>query len=157
MQQLDDLLDAAEPTLPSAPSPQSLVGKKRGTFRSGFHDTTDYFIDAIDLGKNGGVLVHRRRHGSKDWIRLRKWNRHNTKNVWYPTSRGFVIELNRVGNLIDALCEAANGDCSPKPEWLLAREDAEESVLGTMAEMDMHPDAIEQARKRLYQKRRGTH
>lgn len=118
-------------------------------------DTVDDFIAAVPWGKRSVVLVHRRQHGGRSGIRLRTWNRHRTKNVWYPTKRGFVILAEKAEDLMDAIDAAAEGEpLTAKPDWLIAREEAEEEALGRMADLDVPAETVEQEKKRLAQARR---
>ena len=81
-------------------------------------ETVDKFITAVPWG--GGrwrcVLVHRREHGGRTYIRLNTWNRHRTKFVWYPSKRFFVIPIENAKALADALCRATAGWSDDKPD-----------------------------------------
>lgn len=119
-------------------------------------DTVDEFIAAVPWGNRSVVLVHRRDHGGREYIRLRTWNRHKTENYWYPTKRGFVIQAARVEDLVEAIYSAAEGESlTAKPDWLVAREQAEDEALLRLADLGMPPETIEQEKKRLGQARRG--
>ena len=100
-------------------------------------ETVDKFITAVPWG--GGrwrcVLVHRREHGGRTYIRLNTWNRHRTKLVWYPSKRFFVIPIENVKAFADALCKAAAGWPDEKPDWLVERE-AERSSEAAVGEAE---------------------
>lgn len=105
-------------------------------------ETVDTFIAAVPWGTARTVLVYRREHGGRTYIRLRTWNRHRELGVWYPTKRYFVIPEADAGDLIYAL-EDAVADCPQvKPDWLVARERVEESVLRSLAGADIPDDPI---------------
>ena len=89
--------------------------------------TVDAFITSLPWGRGNwrNVLVHRREHGGRAYIRLHTWNRHRTKLVWYPTRRSFVIPIENAKALADALRKAAAGWPDEKPDWLVAREEGE--------------------------------
>ena len=61
---------------------QNTVKKPQTIFQ-----TDDLFIDSIQWSDNRAVLVHRREHGGRTYVRFRTWNRHKTKGVWYPSTR----------------------------------------------------------------------
>ena len=87
--------------------------------------TEDEFVSAVPWGKWRAVLVYRRRHGGREWVRLRTWNKHRHKHVWYPSKRFFVIPIADAENLADAIRSAAPGGSVEKPDWLIRREQAE--------------------------------
>ena len=91
--------------------------------------TTDTFIDSIQWSENRAVLVHRREHGGRTYVRFRTWNRHQEKGVWYPTKRGFIVPAGNAEPLAEALRAGANGVEGAKPDWFLAweREEIERS------------------------------
>ena len=93
-------------------------------------ETVDTFIEWVPWGVNRAVLVHRREHGGKSYVRFRAWNRHQVKKVWYPTRRGFIVPLDQADELAFALALGASGEPQPKPEWFLEweREEAEKAV-----------------------------
>ena len=73
-------------------------------------ETEDTFIAAVPWGEWRQVLVFRREHGGKSYVRLRTWNKHRTKHVWYPTERFFVVPLAGAKALADAISAAARGE-----------------------------------------------
>lgn len=83
-------------------------------------ETHDTLVGALDWGRGNQrkVLVYRREHGGREFVRLRTFNRHRSRGCWYPTSRGFVIPMENAFDLSDAIDTAAMGDFfSPPPEW----------------------------------------
>ena len=84
--------------------------------------TVDMFIDSIQWSDNRAVLVHRREHGGRTYVRFRTWNRHKTKGVWYPSKRSFVVPVGNAEPLADALRLGADGVEGAKPDWFLAWE-----------------------------------
>ena len=97
--------------------------KKPGTRPS--WTTRDHFVACIPWNENSAVLVHQRERGRRFYVRFRTWNRHQTKGVWYPTKRGFIIPLQRAEALAESLVDAVKGRMSEKPEWLLDWEEEE--------------------------------
>jgi len=102
-----------------------------GTDKLNILETIDTFVTDVTWG--GGdwrcVLVYRREHGGRTYIRLRTWNKHRTKLVWYPSKRFFVIPIENAKTLADALSAAAAGWSDEKPDWLVAREEGEQEKL----------------------------
>ena len=81
-------------------------------------DTVDEFIAAVPWTKNRQVLVFRRTHGGRSYVRLRTFNRHKTKGCWYPTSRCFVVPEECAFDLAEAIQAAAEGDAvDAPPDW----------------------------------------
>ncbi len=98
--------------------------------------TNDTFIANVQWSANRAVLVHRREHGGRTYVRFRTWNRHKTKNVWYPSKRSFVVPVGNAEPLADALRAGADGVEGSKPDWFLAweREENERSMSVASAE-----------------------
>lgn len=89
--------------------------------------TTDKFIAAVPWGDWRVVLVFRREHGGRTYVRVRTWNLHRTKSVWYPTKRFYVIPIEEVDALAAALRAAARDEpLAEKPRWYAAREKADQ-------------------------------
>lgn len=88
-------------------------------------ETVDEFVACVPWGNWRAVTVYRRQHGGREWVRLRTWNKHRHKHVWYPSKRFFVIPMDDAENLADAIRSAATGGSSDKPDWLIQREEAE--------------------------------
>ena len=119
--------------------------------------TVDTFIKAIPWGKSRSVLVYHRRHGARSYVRIRTWNLHRTKGVWYPSRRFFVVPFEHAADLGDAMFEARFGVFSEKPAWLIAREEEEERRIDELREFGMHEEAIAQAIIRKARKELGQH
>jgi hypothetical protein len=117
-------------------------------------DTQDTFIRAVPWGDSRMVLVHRRVHGWREYVRFRTWNRHRQLSMWYPSRRFFIVPLENAMNLAIAVAEAVNGIVSPKPDWLMAREQAEEEQLGRMATCGASEEVVERAKQELERERR---
>ena len=92
-------------------------------------ETIDEFMAVVPWGGARMVLVHRRQHAGRVYVRLRTWNKHRTKRVYYPSKRSFVIPVQNASALADAIEQAACGVASPKPEWFLEREQEEAARL----------------------------
>jgi hypothetical protein len=101
------------------------------------------------------VLVHRRIHGWREYVRFRTWNRHSKLGVWYPSDRSFIVPIKNADALVCALMDALAGEQSPKPDWLIAREQAEEEQLARMAECGATEEVVERARQDLERERKG--
>ena len=95
------------------------VGEHRA---AGGLNTVDTFVCEIPWSPNRTVLLHRRRHGWRDYVLLRTWNRHRKLGLWYPTTRGFVIPLDRAISLANALEMADASAFLPEPDWLVDRD-----------------------------------
>lgn len=82
-------------------------------------DTSDEFVAAVPWGRWRSVLVYRRRHAGRTWVRLRTFNKHRTKGVWYPSPRFFVVPLASAYDLARAIDDAESGNGRyRKPDWV---------------------------------------
>ena len=80
--------------------------------------TVDEFVDAVPWGASRTVLVYRRKHGWREYVRLRTWNCHQEKGCWYPSRRFFVVPLDSAAGLAEAIAAGASGkQLGPEPEW----------------------------------------
>ena len=118
-------------------------------------ETVDEFITAVPWGRWRMVLVYRRQHGGHTYVRFRIWNKHRLRAVWYPSRRYFVIPERYACLLATALQEAVRGETSQKPDWLIAREDAENEALDRLGETGLSEESIDQARQSLTTDRRN--
>ena len=110
--------------------------------------TTDKFIAAVPWSDRRVVLVFRREHGGRTYVRVRTWNRHGTKHVWYPTKRFYVIPVERADALAEALRAAARDEpMEKKPRWYAAREKQDQERYERMVELEA-PDAVIARQKR---------
>ena len=121
---------------------------------SRFGPTTDTFMAAVPWGESRTVLVHRRIHGHREYVRLRTWNRHRTKRVWYPSKRFFIIPVQSAEALGEAILRAVEGLAEDKPDWLVEREVAEDEQLERMAELGISAGTIEREQVGLDRERR---
>jgi len=81
-------------------------------------DTTDQFVTAVPWGRWRSVLVYRRQHAGRTWVRLRTFNKHRTKGCWYLSPRYFVVPLDCASGLAQAINAAATGEhFGPEPDW----------------------------------------
>ncbi len=94
-------------------------------------DTVDRFIAAVPVNEYRVVLVYRRQHGGREFVRWRYWHRHRTLGCWYPDKyRSFVIPLELANGLAQALLQAEAGRSSPMPDWLAQVERRRDRRLG---------------------------
>ena len=114
----------------------------------------DTFMACVPWDERRVVLVYRRTHGGREYIRLRTWNRHGTNGWWYPTRRFFVIPHRNAERLADALRLAFRREAEPKPEWLMAHEHAEASKIAEFKEMGEPEELVETAVRRMTQRQR---
>ncbi len=82
-------------------------------------ETTDELIAAVPWGRWRPVLVYRREHAGRTWVRLRTFNKHRTKGHWYPSPRFFVVPQACAMDLAKAIEAAAiGGECHEIPSWV---------------------------------------
>jgi hypothetical protein len=89
--------------------------------------TVKTFIKDVAFGHGTwcSVIVELSEHAGRKYIHLRRFNKHRTKLVWYPTQRFFTIPVENAPALAEALCCAAAGSEGKKPDWLIEREKEE--------------------------------
>ena len=80
--------------------------------------TRDTFIAEVPWNERHTVVVFRREHGGRVYVRLRTWNHRQDRPVSYPTDRCFVVPVQHA----DALAKAvvAGGKSRPmgrRPRW----------------------------------------
>lgn len=78
------------------------------------HDT---LMASVPWGNWRSVLVYRRQHAGRTWLRLRTFNKHRTKGCWYPSPRFFVVPIEHAEDLANAILAAAGGEQEPAPDW----------------------------------------
>ena len=118
-------------------------------------DTVDEFVRIVPWGRRRVVFVFRRHHAGRTFIRLRTWNRHRAKRVWYPTKRSFVIPIDHADALARAIQAAARGETGRKPGWLVRRELAERQRLEWLETMQAPQTIVRAARKSIGRQQRA--
>lgn len=84
--------------------------------------TEDHFIACIEQGDQRAILVFRRRHGGREFVRLRIWHKHRKLGMWYPDKyRRFIVPLRDATALAQAILQAAEGRPDKMPGWLAER------------------------------------
>ncbi len=126
----------------------------------GKHDplvTTDTFIASVPWGEWRQVLVFRREHGGRTYVRLRTWNKHRTRHVWYPTKRFYVVPVEGAGILADAIKAAERGEAlEAKPAWYAAREEADQEHYERLLELNAPEEVIEDRRRRIQRRKQQS-
>ena len=120
--------------------------------KGGVLDTIDEFVAAIPWGENRVVLVYRRQHGGRTFVRVRIWNQHRDRRVWYPTKRAFVIPIQNVEDFAAAIRSAAGGKVGGKPDWLERREQAEQERAACFEDLEA-PTTVAELAGQLLQSR----
>ena len=119
--------------------------------------TVDKFIAAVPWGDHRMVLVFRRQHGGRTYVRLRTWNRHRVRGFWYPTERFFVIPAQDAEALADAIRAGAQGEqLNDKPDWYARREEADAIRYAELVALQAPEIVLDQARQRRERRRRRS-
>ena len=98
-----------------ATMPRKQVGKTRSP-----HPVlgTTELVAAVPWGRWRSVLVFRRQHTGRTWIRFRTFNRHQVKGCWYPAPRFYMVPIDHAEELGSAIIAAGRGRSpGPMPEW----------------------------------------
>ena len=87
--------------------------------RSGvLHPAVDTFMGAVQWTKNRMVIVYLRKHAGREYVRLRTFNRHQVKGVWYPAPRFYMVPIASAKQLGETIMAAAAGEQrGPVPAW----------------------------------------
>ncbi len=91
-------------------------------------DTIDRLVDVVPWDDRHAVLVHRREHGGRAYVRLQSCSKYRRPKRRSRPGRFFVIPLKNAKPLADAIYAAVEGRASPKPPWLEAREEEEKRL-----------------------------
>ena len=103
---------------PVATASRQPVREKHSPCSTPVLDTTDELVAAVPWGRWRSVLVYRRQHAGRTWVRLRTFNKHRTKGCWYPSPRYFVVPLDCAAALAQAINAAARGENQGSaPDW----------------------------------------
>ena len=99
------------------PPPQALVGP-------------DQLITVIDCSPKAKITVHRQSVGDRTFVRCRYWTRPDVEAKWSNESRlNFIVSLEQVRPLIEALQAAERGDSLLSPSAVAGAEPAGGSPL----------------------------
>jgi len=81
--------------------------------------TVDKLLAGIPWGKgnNRSTLLFHRKHGWREYLRVRTFNKHTTKGVWYPSPRYYVIPMDNAESFGQAILDGANGVQGIIPDW----------------------------------------
>lgn len=86
-------------------------------------ETVDTFITAVPWDDWRQVLVFHREHGGRRYVRIRTWNLHRARRIWYPSQRFFVIPSSNAGTFGAAVSAASRGvPLESPPTWYRAFE-----------------------------------
>ncbi len=107
----------------------------------------DAYLGAVPISPHRVILVYRRMHLSRRYVRLRVWNLHKTKLVWYPQKRHFVAPLIAVKALGEMIYYARESQPGTKPDWLKAHECGIDEQLWALRDKGVSDEDIE-ARQR---------
>ena len=79
-------------------------------------ETVDTFIACVKQGDNRAIVIYRRQHGGREYVRFCMWHRHRDLGVWYPDKyRRFVVPLEDAAPLAQAMIQAAEGKADEMP------------------------------------------
>jgi len=95
----------------------AVMKNEKITKRSILKPAVDRIMGFVRWTKNRTVIIHRRSHAGREYIRLHTFNRHKTKNCWYPGKRFYMIPLASAERLGRAIIAAARDQSGPMPEW----------------------------------------
>jgi len=107
--------------------------------------TVDRFIAAVPVDDNRVILVYRREHGGRSFVRWRVFHRHRRSGLWYPDKRrAFVVPLAACEALAAAIAAGATGRAvTPEPPWLTALDAGRDYKLRRMDELSAPPKVMD--------------
>jgi hypothetical protein len=111
--------------------------------------TIDTFIAEVPLDENRCILVYRRQHGGRLYVRWRVFHRHRKSRKWYPDKRrAFVVPLDGADALARAIAGAASGQSiTAKPQWLESIDRYRASLLSKLQYLNA-PASYQEREKR---------
>ena len=81
-------------------------------------ETVDTFLAAVPWTTHRTVIIYLREHGSRRYVRLRTFLKHQVKNVWYPSRRFYMVPIAAAPALGQAIIAASAGEpFGEPPEW----------------------------------------
>ena len=111
-------------------------------------DTVDEFMACIPQGDSRAVLVYRRQHGGREYIRWRIWHKHRKLGRWYPDKRRrFIVPLQDAKPLAQAIVAAVEGKQGDMPDWLARREAETDRKAGMLEALNAPPDVLGKAKR----------
>ena len=112
-------------------------------------DTVDEFMGCVPQGDSRAVLVYRRQHGGREYVRWRTWHKHRKLGRWYPDKRrSFIVPLADAGPLAKAILAAVQGKQGEMPAWLAWREAQRDRRAGLLETLNAPPDVLARAKRR---------
>jgi len=110
--------------------------------------TEDRFMACVEQSDSRAVLVYRRQHGGREYVRWRTWHKHHKLGRWYPDKRrSFILPLADAGPLAKAILAAVQGKQGEMPEWLAWREAQRDRRAGLLEALNAPPDVLDRARR----------
>ena len=95
----------------------SMPRKKPTKNRQVTAPAVDEYVSNVPLTKNRMVIVYRRHHAEREYVRLRTFHRHQVQGFWYPARRFYMVPLGYAEQLGNAIITAGNWESFPKPVW----------------------------------------
>ena len=87
----------------------------------------DDLMGFVEWTPNRQVLVFRRTHSDRTFVRTRVFNRHRERGFWYPSPRSFHVNQTCAAALGETIISAAQDEYRDPPEWWDAFESQYES------------------------------
>ncbi len=137
------------------PSNTPMTEERKRELVKRFGPSHERFMGCVYWTQNRCVLIHRRLHATREYICCRIWQKHRVMGWWYPSNRSFIVPMDRAGQIGHAILRAAAGSAEHKPDWLVAREEAEIEKIDLMRELGAPAERIEAAECQLERDRRG--
>jgi len=113
--------------------------------------TVDTFIAEVSLDPHRSILVYRRQHAGRTFIRWRVFHRHRRWGTWYPDKRrSFVIPVGSGDAMARAIAAAQLGvTFTAKPEWLAKVDEWREHRYRCLLELNAPARELAQERRGL--------
>ena len=106
--------------------------------------TVDNFIGEVPNDDRRCILVYRRQHGGRTFVRWRVFHRHSKGN-WYPDRRrAFVIPVDVTETLARVVAAAPAGQSiTPRPPWLDVIDAYQAHRLACLHDLNAPADVVE--------------
>ena len=112
-------------------------------------DTIDEFIGAVPITDQMVIVVFRRRHAGKVYVRWRAWHDHPKWKRWYPDKRRCgTIAVDAAPAFADAIRAAAEGEQMTEwPGWLAHELDHRQRRVRLLRDLNAPTDTIDHANR----------
>jgi len=111
--------------------------------------TSDTFIGCLPTGDDRVILIFRRQHKGKSFVRWRTWHCHKMLRRWYPDSRRhYLVPLEHAQSLAEGILAAVQGEAITKPpKWFDNAEERRAQHIHCLRELNAPAPLVKRLEK----------